>query len=98
MLNIGVGIKNYGERGYKMEEQKEEQKEEVKLSVLEETKNAIAELKKEREEMAKIRDELQQLRSDQLLSGTAGIRQEPEPVKEETAKEYSDRVMKNEIK
>lgn len=76
------------------EKSKEENKpEEKKLSVLEETKAAIAELKKEREEMSKIKDELNQLRSDQILSGTAGIRKEPEPVKEETAKEYMKKIM-----
>lgn len=80
------------------EEKKEtEVKEERKLTPLEETKEAISELKKEREEIAKIRDELQQLRSDQLLSGTAGINKPaPEP-KEETAEEYADRVMKNKV-
>lgn len=64
------------------------------LSVLEETKAAIEELKKEREEMAKIRDELQQVRSDQLLSGTAGIRKEPEPPKPLTPKEYAKQLSK----
>lgn len=65
----------------------------VKKSILEETKDAIAELKKEREDMNKILDELRQLRSDQLLSSTAGIKQEPEQSKEETPAEYSKRVM-----
>lgn len=67
--------------------------EEPKMSVLDETKAAIAELKAEREEFTKIRDELNTLRSDQLLSGTGGIREEPAPVKEETAQEYQQRVM-----
>ena len=77
-------------------EVKEEVKEETtetKMSVLDETKASIAELKKEREEMGKIRDELNQLRSDQLLSGTAGARTEPEPPKEQTPKEYADKIM-----
>lgn len=64
------------------------------LSILEETKAAIEELKKEREEMSKIKDELQQLRSDQLLSGTAGIRKEPEPPKPLTPKEYAKQLSK----
>jgi hypothetical protein len=78
-----------------MTDTKEETKTETtpKLSILEETKAAIEELKKEREEMSKIKDELNQLRSDQLLSGTAGIRQEPQPPREETAKEYMQKVM-----
>lgn len=78
-----------------MADEKEEikQEEKPKVSVLEETKAAIQELKKEREEFTKIKEELDTLRSDQLLSGTAGIRQEPQPPKEETALEYSRRVM-----
>ena len=80
------------------EENKEEPKEPTpQKSVLEETKEAIAELKKEREEMGKIRDELQQLRSDQLLSGTAGGRVEPEAPKELTDIEYSTKAMSGEI-
>ena len=81
------------------EEVKPEEKPEEKpqKSVLEETKEAIAELKKEREEMGKVRDELQQLRSDQLLSGTAGGRVEPEPPKEETDEEYSEKFHNGEV-
>jgi len=78
------------------DEKKQEEKTEAekpKLSILEETKAAIEELKREREDISKIKEELQQLRSDQLLSGTAGGRQEDVPVKEETALEYKDRLM-----
>lgn len=80
----------------KKEENKTEPSEDKKIprgSVLEETKAAIEELKREREEISKIKEELQQLRSDQLLSGTAGGHIEPEKPKEETAVEYSRRVM-----
>lgn len=80
------------------EQKNEEKKEEKRLSVLEETKAAIEELKKEREEMTKVKEELEKLRSDQLLAGTAGGHVDPEPVKEDTPKEYSDKVMKGEIK
>lgn len=79
------------------EESKGEVEEKPKLSLLDDTKAAIEELKKEREEISKIKDELQQLRSDQLLSGTAGGRVEPEKPKEETALEYSKRVMSGEL-
>lgn len=83
------------------EENKEEIKEELQepkpKSILEETKEAIAELKKEREEMGKIKEELQQLRSDQLLSGTAGGRVEPEPPKEMSDLEYSKKAMAGEL-
>jgi hypothetical protein len=58
----------------------------VKLSVLEETKAAIAELKKEREEISKVKDELQQFRSEQLLSGTAGQHIETPKLSEEEQK------------
>ena len=63
------------------------------VSVLEETKELIAQLKKEREEVTKIRDELSQLRSDQLLSGTAPGEVKTAP-KEENPKEYNDRINK----
>ena len=71
----------------------EEEKQDRPKSVLEETKEAIDTLRREREEMAKIRDEINQLRSDQLLSGTAGIRNEPEKPKEESPREYMRKVM-----
>ena len=54
----------------------------VKSSILEETKAAIEDLKKEREEISKVKDELKKLRSDQLLSGTAGNHIEPAMVTE----------------
>lgn len=52
-----------------------------RLSVLEETKLAIDQLKKEKEEYAQIKEQLQNLKADQLLSGTGGIRQQPEQPK-----------------
>lgn len=41
---------------------------------------------------------LAELQADRLLGGTAGIRVESEPPKEETAKEYSDRIMRGDLK
>lgn len=76
-----------------MENEQPQKTEEKPRNVLEETKAAIEELKKEREEIAKIRDELNQFRSDQLLSGSAGGHIEPEKPKEETPREYMQRVM-----
>jgi len=67
-------------------EEKEEQKEVQKLSVLEETKNAIKTLKEEKEEIKKIKEELDTLRSDQLLSSSAGGRVEAPQVSEEDLK------------
>ena len=40
---------------------------------------------------------LEELKADRLLGSTAGGHIEAQPVKEETAKEYADRVMKNNI-
>jgi hypothetical protein len=74
------------------------EEEKTKMSVLDESKATLLELRKEKEELSKLRDELTQLRADQLLSGTAGARVEPLPPREETAKEYADRVMGNKIK
>lgn len=79
-----------------MEEQndkKEETKELPKMSPLDEIKATLEQIKKEKAEYAEIRDELQKLRSDQLLSGTAGIRQEPTPPKEESSSDYMNKVM-----
>ena len=67
------------------------------MSVLDETKAAIEELKKEKEASAKLKAELEKLRSDQLLSGTAGARVEPTPPKVETAKEYAERLERGEF-
>lgn len=82
-----------------MEDKKEEKKEEVKTlnPLLDEVKAERMTLEKVRTEARELAAKLEQLQSNQLLSGTAGIRTE-EPVKEETSKEYADRVMKNEIK
>lgn len=80
-----------------MEEQlkneKQEKTKEQPKSVLEETKELLESIRKEKEELTKIRDDLNQLRSDQLLSGTAGGHIEAKPAKEETAKEYAQKVM-----
>ena len=64
--------------------------EEPKKSVLDETKAAL-------EEFKKVKEELERLRSDQLLSGTAGARVEPTPPKVETAKEYAERLERGEF-
>ncbi len=78
-----------------VENEQEKKPEEPKnMSVLEETKAAITELKKEKEEIAEIKKEISELRSDQLLSGTAGVRGEApkemteEQKRKEGAKEF----------
>ena len=73
---------------------KEEPKEEPKKQApLEEIKETLEILKKEKAEVLVIKNELSKLREDQLLSGTAGGHIEPKP-KEETPKEYNDRIDK----
>lgn len=67
------------------------------MSVLDETKAAIEELKKEKAESVRVKEELERLRSDQMLSGTAGARVEPTPPKVETAKEYAERLERGEF-
>lgn len=65
-------------------------------SILEETKEAIAELKKDKEEISKIRDELKQFRSDQLLAGTGGggiPRKTEEEVKDEKANNMASEIV-----
>lgn len=61
------------------------EEEKPQMSVLDETKAAL-------EEFKKVKEELEKLRSDQLLSGTAGVRVEPEPPKPESAKDYVKRL------
>jgi len=41
---------------------------------------------------------LTELEANRLLGSSAGGRVEPTPPKEETAKEYADRIMKNQVK
>lgn len=72
----------------------ETKKEEVKpLSPIEETRKLLDEIKKEKEEITQERKRLEELRSEQLLSSTAGGQVEtPKPV-EETPQEYAKRAI-----
>lgn len=65
------------------------------VSIVDEAKAIRDEILKAKEELKAEREKLENARAEQLLSGTAGIRQEPVTPKEETAKEYADRIMKN---
>ena len=69
-----------------MEEKKEQQEEEKKLSPLEETKEALLQITKEKEEIQKIKEDISTLRSDQLLSGVAGGRVAEQEVSVEESK------------
>lgn len=63
------------------------------LNLLEDTKRVVDELKSERESLKKDLDELRELTARQLLGGKSSVNREAEPVKEETPKEYKDRIM-----
>lgn len=67
---------------------------ETKPSLLEEVKAEREKLEKAREEAKVQADRLEQLKADQMLSGTAGIRKEPEPPKPLTPKEYAAQLSK----
>ena len=71
------------------------QEEKTELQKLKDNNAAFeVELNKARE----MRSEKQKLEAENLLSGTAGGHVEPTPAPVETPKEYSDKVMKGEIK
>lgn len=64
------------------------------LSLLDESKAVRDEILKYKEELKAENDRKEKLQSDALLGGTGGSRVEPTPVKEETPKEYNDRIDK----
>ncbi len=79
------------------EETKPEEKPQTKT---EEKVSFIKEIRVEREALEKVRDEnkaiveqLREIKAIETISGTADAGQAPEPPKEETAKEYKDKVM-----
>lgn len=77
-----------------MEEKKEEVKVEPdKITRAEEAVKKMEEAEKRLDEKI---SKLQELEVNRLLGGTAGGRVEP-VVKEETAKDYAERVMKNTV-
>ena len=80
-----------------MDEKKEQPKEEKPLSIVDEARKLRDEIRAENDRRQEILNEEQKLKSEQLLSGTGGGRVEPE-VKEETPKEYMEKVMRGEIK
>ena len=90
-----------------MNEQKNEQKSEVSiqgdkpgiegLSIVEEAKKVRDEIRAENDRREAILKQEQNLQAERMLAGTAGGRVEPQAPREETAKEYADRVMKNQV-
>ena len=75
------------------ETKKPEPKEEKPLSPLEETKQVLAQITKEKEELKEQNDRNEKFKSDELLSSTAGGHVEatqvsPEDAKKAAAKEF----------
>lgn len=58
----------------------------------------LEELKQVDESLGKKLKEFREIESSRLLGSSAGVRKEPEESKPESAKEYADRVMGNQIK
>lgn len=72
----------------------EENKQEQPKSLLDEVKAERERLDKLRDEAKREADRLEKLRSDQLLSGTGGIRIDPKPSEPETDSQYRQRVQR----
>ena len=76
----------------------EENKEDNKpLSVLQQANAAKKELALENERMEKNMAEMRELQATNMLSGNIDAGKPEEPPKEETAKEYKDRVMSGKL-
>lgn len=76
---------------------KDAQRDEKAGSILEQAKAEREALEKVRDEARQEREKLEQLRSDELLSGTAGGRQEPKEPVPDTPKQYAEKVMRGEV-
>jgi len=71
---------------------------EIPVETPEESKPSfLEEVKAERIALEKVRDELKELKSIEILSGKADAGQTIEEKKEETPKEYAEKVMRGEI-
>jgi len=68
------------------------EEEKPQMSVLDEAKATKEAIEKATASAKAEADRLERLKSEQLLSGTAGARIEPEPPKVETPKEYVKRL------
>jgi phage protein D len=79
------------------EKPKTEEKKQAINPILEESRAIAERIEKAAAEAKAQADRLEQLRSEQLLSGTAGIRPPTEEPKVETAKEYAERIMGGKI-
>lgn len=66
-------------------------------SALDEAKDVLAQVSKEKEELQAWTLRAEAVRAEQMISGKAEAGKEPEAKKEETPKEYKDRVMRGGI-
>lgn len=66
-------------------------------SMVEEAKKVMEAIKAENDRRERILAEEQKLHAERILAGTNGGNVPPQPVKEETAKEYAERVMKGNV-
>ena len=64
------------------------------ISIVDEARAIRDEIKKEKEELKAEREKLEKVQSENLLSGTAGGNVPVTPPKEETPKDYNDRIDK----
>lgn len=64
------------------------------LNIVDEARAIRDDIKKEKESLKEEREKLEKVKSEDILSGESGGNVKVE-TKEETAKEYADRVMKN---
>lgn len=80
-----------------MQEQTKEEKEEVKpkaASIIAEAYDAAEKVKSERELLEKVVAELRELKAYSVLGGTTDAGEQPVKQREETPKEYKDRIMR----
>jgi cobalamin biosynthesis Mg chelatase CobN len=68
------------------------------LSKIERAELAVQRMEEAEKRLDEKIAKLTELEANRLLGSSAGGRVEPQPVKEETAQEYADRIMKNQIK
>ena len=67
------------------------------VSIVDEARAIRDEIIKAKEELKSENDRKEKIHVNELLSSSAGIRVEPQPIKEETPREYKDRIMSGKI-
>ena len=75
-------------------EPKETEEPVKEVSIVDEARAIRDEIVKAKEDLQKENDRKAKLQSEELLSSSAGGKVEPTPPKEETPKEYNDRIDK----